>query len=57
MSIEGSYRLADEARGKCMVKVAKHEEGKWKVMVKVANTMNCVVSETDGKMVPGIDTL
>ena len=53
MSIEGSYKLQDEGRGRCMVKVQSQEAGKWKVMVKVANTMNCVVTETDGKMVPG----
>ena len=51
--VEGSYKIADEGRGKCMVKVKSDGEGKWRLSVKVANTMNTLVTETEGKMVAG----
>merc|ERR1712037_700783 len=37
---EGDYKLADEGRGKCVVKVKADGEDKWRLSVKVANSMN-----------------
>ena len=51
--VEGSYKIADEGRGKCMVRVKADGEGKWRLSVKVANTMNTLVTEADGKMEAG----
>ena len=34
--VEGDYKLADEGRGKCMVKVKADGEDKWRLSVKVS---------------------
>merc|ERR1711934_143389 len=50
---EGDYKLADEGRGKCVVKVKADGEGKWRLSVKVANTMNTLVTRTGEGMSAG----
>ena len=51
--VEGSYKLADEARGKCGVRIKSEGDDKWRLSVKVANTMNTLVTVSDGKAVAG----
>ena len=51
--VEGDYKLADEGRGKCMVKVKADGEDKWRLSVKVANTMNTVVTKSGAGMSAG----
>lgn len=50
---EGDYKLADEGRGKCVVKVKADGEDKWRLSVKVANTMNTVVTRAGEGMSAG----
>ena len=50
---EGGYKLADEGRGKCVVKVKADGEDKWRLSVKVANTMNTVVTRAGEGMSAG----
>ena len=50
---EGDYNLADEGRGKCVVKVKADGEDKWRLSVKVANTMNTVVTRAGEGMSAG----
>merc|ERR1712172_208513 len=50
---EGDYKLADEGRGKCMVKVKADGEDKWRLSVKVANTMNTPVTRAGEGMSAG----
>ena len=51
--VEGDYKLADKGRGKCMVKVKADGEDKWRLSVKVANTMNTVVTRSGAGMSAG----
>ena len=50
---EGDYKLADEERGKCVVKVKADGEDKWRLSVKVANTMNTLVTRAGEGMSAG----
>ena len=50
---EGDYKLADEGRGKCVVKVKADGEDKWRLSVKVANTMNTLVTRAGESMSAG----
>ena len=50
---EGDYKLADEGRGKCVVKVKADGEDKWRLSVKVANTMNTLVTRAGEGMSAG----
>ena len=51
--VEGSYKIADEGRGKCMVRVKADGESKWRLSVKVANTMNTLVTRAGEGMSAG----
>ena len=53
MSIEGAYELADAEKGKASLRIKAEGDGKWRVQAKVANNMNCVVTEEDGVFTPG----
>ena len=53
MSIEGVYELADGNKGKASLRIKAEGEGKWRVQAKVANNMNCVVTEENGVFTPG----
>ena len=53
MSIEGEYELADQDRPKVILKIKSDGEGKWRVQVKVGNSMNCVVTEEEGVFTSG----
>ena len=50
---EGDYKLADEGRGKCVVKVKADGEDKWRLSVKVANSMNTLVTRAGEGMSAG----
>ena len=50
---EGSYKIADEGRGACVVRVKADGAGKWRLSVKVANTMNTVVTKSGAGMSAG----
>ena len=53
MSIEGVYELADAEKGKVSLRIKADGDGKWRVQAKVANNMNCVVTEENGVFTPG----
>ena len=53
MSIEGVYELADVEKGKVSLRIKAEGDGKWRVQAKVANNMNCVVTEENGVFTPG----
>eukprot|EP00092_Neocalanus_flemingeri_P008817 GFUD01009490.1.p1 GENE.GFUD01009490.1~~GFUD01009490.1.p1 ORF type:complete len:107 (-),score=34.61 GFUD01009490.1:77-397(-) len=53
MSIEGVYELADGEKGKVSLRIKAEGDGKWRVQAKVANNMNCVVTEADGVFTAG----
>jgi hypothetical protein len=53
MSIEGVYELADVEKGKVSLRIKADGDGKWRVQAKVANNMNCVVTEENGVFTPG----
>merc|ERR1712243_240003 len=48
----GNYKMADESK-RCSARVKAESDGKWRLSVKVANTMNTVLTEADGKMTAG----
>ena len=53
MSIEGVYELADVEKGRVSLRIKADGDGKWRVQAKVANNMNCVVTEENGVFTPG----
>ena len=53
MSIEGVYELVDGEKGKVSLRIKAEGDNKWRVQAKVANNMNCVVTEENGIFTPG----
>ena len=51
--MEGTYKLADDTTGKCGLRLKEEEGGKLRVSVKVANSMNLVLSEAGDKWTGG----
>jgi hypothetical protein len=47
------YELADGEKGKVSLRIKAEGEGKWGVQAKVANNINCVVTEENGVFTPG----
>merc|ERR1719340_369607 len=51
--MEGTYKLADDTTGKCGLRLKEEEGDKLRVSVKVANSMNVVLSKDGDKWVGG----
>ena len=51
--MEGTYKLADDTTGKCGLRLKEEEGGKLRVSVKVANSMNVVLSKAGDKWTGG----
>ena len=47
------YDLADGDKGRVSIRIKEEGEGKWRVQAKVANSMNCMVTEEGGVFTPG----
>merc|ERR1712096_220694 len=54
MSLEGSYELAEAGgRGKATVRVKAEGEGQWRLAVKVANSMGCLITRAGENLTVG----
>ena len=51
--MEGTYKLADDTTGKCGLRLKEEEGGKLRVSLKVANSMNVVLSKAGDKWTGG----
>ena len=51
--MEGTYKLADDTTGKCGLRLKEEEGGKLRVSVKVANSMNLVLTRAGDKWTGG----
>ena len=51
--MEGTYKLAEDTTGKCALRLKEEEGGKLRVSLKVANSMNVILSKTGDKWTGG----
>ena len=51
--MEGTYKLADDTTGKCGLRLKEEEGGRLRVSVKVANSMNVVLTKAGDKWTGG----
>lgn len=51
--MEGTYKLAEDTTGKCGLRLKEEEGGRLRVSVKVANSMNLVLTKAGDKWTGG----